>query len=127
MDPLLKFKYLFAHGNYGQRAVDLAPTGTAPPYVDFHALTYQSWGAVLEENWGSRAKLALESNFICQRQENNPWVKGVNALAEISYLLSYHLSLRAVDFIITVRGEATFTKCAVSPGDYHTGFHVESA
>jgi tetratricopeptide (TPR) repeat protein len=98
MDPLLKFKYLFAYGNYSQRAADLAPTGTAPPYVDFHSLKYQSWGAVLEKNWGSRAKLVLESNFICQRGENNPWVKGVNALAEISYLLSYHLSLRAVGF-----------------------------
>jgi tetratricopeptide (TPR) repeat protein len=31
MDPLLKIKYLFAYGNYSQRAADLAPTGTAPP------------------------------------------------------------------------------------------------
>ncbi len=98
MNPLLKIKYFFAYGNYSQRAADLAPAGTAPPYVDFHAIKYHSWGAVLEKNWGSRAKLVLESNFICQHQGSNPWVKGVNALAEMDYLLTYHLSLRAVGF-----------------------------
>jgi hypothetical protein len=98
MNPLLKIKYFFAYGNYSRRAADLAPPGPAPPYVDFHALKYHSWGAVLEKNWGSRAKLVLESNFICSQQESNPWVKGVNALAEMNYLLTYHLSLRAVGF-----------------------------
>jgi tetratricopeptide (TPR) repeat protein len=98
MDPLLKIKYLFAYGNYSRHAADLAPAGTAPAYADFHSLKYHSWGAVLEKNWGSRAKLVLESNFICQQQESNPWVKGVNVLAEMNYLLTYHLSLRAVGF-----------------------------
>ena len=74
------------------------PPRTPPPYIDFHSLKYHSWGAVLEKNWGSRAKLVLESNFICQQQESNPWVKGVNVLAEMNYLLTYHLSLRAVGF-----------------------------
>ena len=54
--------------------------------------------AVLEKNWGSRAKLVLESNFICSQQLNNPWTKGVNVLAELNYLLTYHLSLRTVGF-----------------------------
>jgi len=98
MNPLFKIKYFFAYGNYSQQAADLAPAGAAPPYVDFHALKYNSWGAVLEKNWGSRAKLVLESNFICSRQGNNPWVKGVNVLAEVNYLLTDHLSLRAVGF-----------------------------
>jgi hypothetical protein len=98
MHPLLKVKYLFAYGNYSQRAADLAPAGTAPPYIDFHSIKYHSWGAVLEKNWGSRAKLVLESNFICQRQKSNPWTKVVNGLVEMDYLLTYHLSLRAVGF-----------------------------
>jgi hypothetical protein len=98
MDPLFKIKYFFVYGDYNRRAADLEPPGTTPPYIDFHSLRYNSWGAVLEKNWGGRAKLVLESNFICLQQERNPWVKGVNALAEINYLLTYHLSLRAVGF-----------------------------
>ena len=53
---------------------------------------------VLEKNWGSRAKLALESNFNYSQQGGNPAVKTVNALAEMNYLLTCHLSLRAVGF-----------------------------
>ena len=98
MNPLLKIKYFFAYGNYSQDVCSPEPPGTAPPYEDFHALQYHSWGAALEKNFGSRAKLVLDSNFICERQENNPYVKGVNALAEMNYLLTYHLSLRAVGF-----------------------------
>jgi Tfp pilus assembly protein PilF len=98
MAPLLKIKYFFAYGDYSRRAQDLAPPGSAPPYAAFQALRYHSWGAVLEKNWGSRAKLVLESNFIYNRQERNPGVTGVNALAEVNYLIAYHLSLRAVGF-----------------------------
>jgi tetratricopeptide (TPR) repeat protein len=104
MNPLLKIKYFFGYGNYSQRAADLAPVGTAPPYVDFHALKYQSWGVVLEKNWGSRAKLVLESNFICSQQKSNPYAKGVNGLVEMDYLLTYHLSLRAVGFYFYSQG-----------------------
>ena len=98
MNPLLKTKYFFAYGDYSRRAQDLAPSGSAPAYAAFQALKYHSWGVVLEKNWGNRAKLVLESNFICSTQENNPWVKGVNTLAEMNYLLTYHLSLRAVGY-----------------------------
>ncbi len=116
-DPLLKIKYLFAYGDYNHRAVDLAPAGTAPPYTDFHSLKYNSWGAVLEKNWGSRAKLVLESNFIYSRQKSNPWVKGVNALAEMNYLLTSHLSLRAVGFYFySVGAGRTYQVSSVSGG-----------
>gem|GEM_PF-3563172 len=98
MNPLFKIKYFFAYGDYSRQVRDLAPPGAPPPYTDFHDLKYQSWGAVVEKNWGSRAKLVLESNFICSQQKINPWVKGVNVLAELNYLLTYHLSLRAVGF-----------------------------
>lgn len=98
MNPLLKIKYFFAYGDYSRLAVDLGPPCTPPPYIDFHSLKYHSWGAVLEKNWGNRAKLVLESNFICLKQPNNPWTRGGNALAEINFLLTYHLSLRAVGF-----------------------------
>jgi hypothetical protein len=40
----------------------------------------------------------VERNFNYSRQLTNPWVKGVSVLAEINYLLTYHLSLRAVGF-----------------------------
>jgi hypothetical protein len=46
----------------------------------------------LEQNWGGRAKLALESDFNYSRQAGNPWVKSVNVLAEMNYLLTYHIS-----------------------------------
>ena len=98
MTPLLKIKYFFAYGDYSRRAQDLAPSGSAPPYAAFQALKYHSWGVVLEKDWGNRAKLVLESNFIYNCQERNPWVKGVNTLAEMNYLLTYHLSLRAVGY-----------------------------
>jgi tetratricopeptide (TPR) repeat protein len=98
MNPLFKIKYSFTYGNYNRQVRDLAPPGAPPPYTDFHDLKYHSWGTVLEKNWGSRAKLVLESNFICSQQLNNPWTRGVNVLAELNYLLTYHLSLRAVGF-----------------------------
>jgi tetratricopeptide (TPR) repeat protein len=98
MNPLFKIKYSFTYGNYNRQVRDLTPPGAPPPYTDFHDLKYHSWGGVLEKNWGSRAKLVLESNFICSQQLNNPWTKGVNVLAELNYLLTYHLSLRAVGF-----------------------------
>lgn len=98
MAPLLKIKYFFAYGDYSRRAQDLAPFGSAPPYAAFQSINYHSWGAVLEQNWGSRAKLVLESNFIYNRQGSNPGVTGVNALAELNYLITYHLSVRAVGF-----------------------------
>jgi hypothetical protein len=98
MTPLLKVKYFFAYGDYSRLAQELAAPGSAPPYAAFQSIKYQSWGAVLEKNWGSRAKLVLESNFIYHRQETNPWVRGVNVLAGINYLITYHLSLRAVGY-----------------------------
>jgi len=98
MTPLLKIKYFFAYGDYNRSAQDLAPPGSAPSYAAFQSIRYHSWGVVLEKNWGSRAKLVLESNFIYNRQQSNPWVKGVNVLAEMNYLVTYHLSLRAVGF-----------------------------
>ena len=78
--------------------------GLTSPYVDFHALKYHACGAVFEKNWGSRAKLVLESNFVCSREESDPYVKGVNALVEMNYLLTYHLSLRAVGFYYYAAG-----------------------
>lgn len=98
MNPLLKIKYFYAYGDYNRRAADLAPPGSGPAYADFRSLNFHSWGVVLEKNWGGRAKLALESNFNYSRQGNNPGVKTVNALAEMNYLLTYHLSFRAVGF-----------------------------
>jgi tetratricopeptide (TPR) repeat protein len=98
MNPLLKIKYFFAYGDYNRRAKDLAPPGSGPPYTDFQSLNFHSWGMVLEKNWGKRAKLALESNFNYSRQGGNPWVRAVNVLAELNYLLTYHLSMRAVGF-----------------------------
>jgi hypothetical protein len=53
---------------------------------------------VLEKNWGSRAKLALEGNLNYSHQIGNPWIKTVNVLAEMTHLLTYHLSLRVVGF-----------------------------
>ena len=98
MNPLLKIKYSYAYGDYNRRAADLAPPGSGPAYADFQSLNFHSWGMVLEKNWGGRAKLALESNFNYSQQGDNPGVKTVNALAEMNYLLTYHLSLRAVGF-----------------------------
>ena len=98
MAPLLKIKYFFAYGDYRQRAQDLAPAGSAPAYAAFQSIRYHSWGVVLEKNWGDWAKLVLESNFFCNRQQSSPWVTGVNVLAEMNYLITYHLSLRAVGF-----------------------------
>jgi Tetratricopeptide repeat len=98
MNPLLRIKYFYAYGDYNRRAADLAPPGSGPAYADFQSLNFHSWGMVLEKNWGSRAKLALESNFNYSQQGDNPGVKTVNVLVEMNYLLTYHLSLRAVGF-----------------------------
>ncbi|AEB10199.1 hypothetical protein Desac_2377 [Desulfobacca acetoxidans DSM 11109] len=98
MHPLLKLKYFFAYGDYNRRAEEVAPPATGPSYTDFQSITFHSWGMVLEKNWGKRAKLALESNINYSWQGNNIGVKTVNALAEMNYLLTYHLSLRAVGF-----------------------------
>lgn len=96
-------------GDYSHRTADLTPPGAAPPYADFQSLKFYSWGIVLEKNWGRRAKLALESNFICTPEESNPWVKIVNALVEITYLLTYHLSVRAVSFYSHSVGPGTIS------------------
>jgi hypothetical protein len=53
---------------------------------------------VLEKNWGSRAKFVLESNFNYSRQESNNSARGVNVMAEMNYLLTERVSLRAVGF-----------------------------
>jgi hypothetical protein len=94
-EPLLKVKYLFAYGDYRRRAADLTPPGIAAPYFDPQALKVHSWGVVLEKNWGDRFKLALESNLLYNQQGTGP---GVNALAELNYLLTYHLSVRGVAY-----------------------------
>lgn len=98
MNPLLKIKYFYAYGDYNRRAEDLAPPGSSPAYTDFQSLSFHSWGMVLEKNWGSRAKLAVESNFNYSHRGDNPGVKTVNVLVEMNYLLTYHLSLRTVGF-----------------------------
>jgi tetratricopeptide (TPR) repeat protein len=98
MNPLFKIKYSFAYGDYKYLALALASPGAGPSYYDFQSIKLHTWGAVLEKNWGGRAKLVLESNFNYSQQLSNPWVKGFNALAEINYLLTYHLSLRIVGF-----------------------------
>jgi tetratricopeptide (TPR) repeat protein len=107
MNPLFKIKYFYAHGDYKHRAEDLAPPGSSPAYADFQSLNFHSWGMVLEKNWGGRAKLALESNFNYSQQGGNPAVKSVNVLAEMNYLLTYHLSLRAVGFYSHSMGPGT--------------------
>ena len=98
MESLFKIKYSFTYGDYKYRAATLAAPGAGPSYNDFQSIKYNTWGAVLEKNWGKRAKLVLESNFIYSQQMSNPWVRGVNVLAEMNYLLTYHLSLRTVGF-----------------------------
>jgi tetratricopeptide (TPR) repeat protein len=98
MNPLLKINYSYVYGDYNRRAADLAPPGSAPAYTDFQSLNFHSWGIVLEKNWGSRAKLAVESDFNYSHQAGSSWVKTVNVLVEMNYLLTYHLSLRAVGF-----------------------------
>ena len=58
-------------------------------------MKYHYWGLVLEKNWGSRAKLVLESNLNYNQMSNSP---GFNSLLEFDYLLTYHLSARIVGF-----------------------------
>jgi tetratricopeptide (TPR) repeat protein len=94
-DPLVKIKYSLYYGDFQNRAIDLARPGAGAPYVDFQSLKYHSWGVVLEKNWTDRAKLAIESNVTYNQVGNGP---GVNVLVELNYLLTYHLSLRAVGY-----------------------------
>lgn len=94
-DPLFKIKYSLYYGDFKNRALDLAQPGAGAPYTDFQSLKYHLWGVVLEKNWSDRAKLALESNVTYNQVGNGP---GVNVLVELNYLLTYHLSLRAVGY-----------------------------
>jgi tetratricopeptide (TPR) repeat protein len=114
-DPLLKFKYSLYYGDFQKRAIDLAPPGAGAPYADFHHLKYHSWGVVLEKNWGDRAKLAIESNVTYNQVGNGP---GVNALVELNYLLTSHLSMRAVGFYANnmLQGGVSYQVRSVSGG-----------
>ena len=67
------------------------PQGAAPAYLAFKNLKYHYWGFVLEKNWGSRFKLALETNLNYNQISNSP---GFNSLVEIDYLLTHHVSAR---------------------------------
>jgi hypothetical protein len=49
----------------------------------------------LEYNWGDRAKFVIESNVTYNQVGNGP---GENVLAEVNYLLTSHLSMRATGF-----------------------------
>jgi tetratricopeptide (TPR) repeat protein len=114
-DPLLKFKYSLYYGDFQKRAIDLAPPGAGAPYTDFHHLKYHSWGVVLEKNWRDRAKLAIESNVTYNQVGNGP---GVNVLVELNYLLTSHLSLRAVGFYANsmLQGGISYQVRSVSGG-----------
>ena len=94
-DPLLKIKYSLYYGDFRNRAIDLARPGAGAPYADFHSLKYHAWGVVLEYNWGDRAKFAVESNVTYNQVGNGP---GENVMVELNYLLTPHLSMRAVGF-----------------------------
>jgi hypothetical protein len=96
--------------------LDLARPGAGPPYADFHSLKYHSWGIVLEYNWGDRAKLnTMESNVTYNQVGNGP---GENALVELNYLLTSHLSMRAVVFYANsmLRGGISYQGRSVSGG-----------
>jgi tetratricopeptide (TPR) repeat protein len=94
-DPLLKFKYSFYYGDYLYSSQQITPPGAAPAYLAFRHLKYHYWGFVLEKNWGSRFKLALETNLNYNQMSNSP---GFNSLVEIDYLLTHHVSARLVGF-----------------------------
>ncbi len=94
-DPLLKFKYSFYYGDYLYSSPEITPPRAAPAYLAFKHLKYHYWGVVLEKNWGSRAKLVMESNLNYNQMSNSP---GINCLLEFDYLLTYHLSARIVGF-----------------------------
>ena len=94
-DPLLKFKYAFYYGDYLYPSRSVTPPGAGPAYLAFKHLKYHTWGFVLEKNWGPRAKLAVETNLNYNQLGNAP---GFNSLVEFDYLLTYHVSLRAVGF-----------------------------
>jgi tetratricopeptide (TPR) repeat protein len=94
-DPLLKFKYTFYYGDYLYSSPEITPAGAAPAYLAFQHLKFHTWWFVLEKNWGKRLKLALETNLNYNQMSNSP---GINCLAEIDCLLTYHLSARLVGF-----------------------------
>jgi Tfp pilus assembly protein PilF len=114
-DPLLKIKYAFYYGDYQKRALDLAPPGASAPYTDFHHLKTHSWGIVLEYNWGDRAKFIIESNVTYNQVGNGP---GENVLAEVNYLLTPHLSMRATGFYANsmLPGRVSYQARSVSGG-----------
>jgi tetratricopeptide (TPR) repeat protein len=94
-DPLLKFKYTFYYGDYLYSSPDIIPEGATPAYLAFKNLKYHYWGFVLEKNWGSRFKFALETNLNYNQTSNSP---GFNSLVEIDYLLTHQVSARIVGF-----------------------------
>ncbi|MFZ5448192.1 MAG: tetratricopeptide repeat protein [Thermodesulfobacteriota bacterium] len=114
-DPLLKIKYSLYYGDFQNRAIDLAQPGAGPPYADFHSLKYHAWGVVLEYNWSDRAKFIVESNVTYNQVGNGP---GENVLVELNYLLTSHLSMRAVGFYANsmLRGGVSYQARSVSGG-----------
>jgi tetratricopeptide (TPR) repeat protein len=114
-DPLVKIKYSLYYGNFQNRAIDLAPSGAGAPYADFHSLKYHSWGVVLEYNWDERAKFAVESNVTYNQVGHGP---GENVLVEVNYLLTSHLSMRAVGFYANsmLRGGVSYQARSVTGG-----------
>jgi Tfp pilus assembly protein PilF len=114
-DPLLKIKYSLYYGDFQHRAIDLARPGAGAPYADFHSLKYHAWGVVLEYNWGDRAKFIVESNVTYNQVGNGP---GQNVLVELNYLLTPHLSMRAVGFYANsmLRGGVSYQARTVSGG-----------
>jgi hypothetical protein len=90
-----KIKYSLFYSDFQNRAQDLARPGAGVPYADFQSLKYHFWGVVLEKNWGDWAKLAPESNVTYNQVGNGP---GVNVPVGLNYLLTRHLSLRAVGY-----------------------------
>ena len=108
-------KYSLYYGEFQHRAIDLARPGAGAPYTDFHSLKYHAWGVVLEYNWGGRAKFAVESNVTYNQVGNGP---GENVMVELNYLLTPHLSMRAVGFYANsmLRGGVSYQARSVSGG-----------
>jgi hypothetical protein len=77
-----------------------------PPLHKIIPLFEIPWGLVLEKNWSSRAKFALESNLNYNQRSN---ASGFNVMVEFDYLLSYYLSARVVSFYsdAVVQGQAS--------------------
>ncbi len=106
-EPLLKLKYTFNYGDFLYPARTLAPPGGAPAYFAFQHLKHHTWGVVLEKNWAKRFKVALESNLGYNQMSNAP---SFTSLVELDYLLTYHVSLRAVGLYsnAVTRGSASY-------------------